>query len=503
MWFSRHFITLMLCAVALVLISCGREKPGATHLSLPGKPDVPPGKWIDPSTPPGSITGFIVYDPQKNRMITSHNRNRLFIPASTVKVATALTALETLGPDHRFVTTLASTGSVHKGVLEGSLYLVGGGDPELKTVHLNRMISRLKEQGIRRISGNFYFDQGITTPRQEIDKGMDRDKSYNTGISSLSLDFNRLYAWWERESTGKKEKETWNVHLTPQLPGFAISTGGPEKPETVMFHYHENDRNESWQLTSDPPRNEGRTSLPVKHPARFTAGLFRKLCAIRGITLPSPREGKVPKEHGVLVQHTSRPLLDICETFLTYSSNIMSELVLLGTAPRNSSRPSVNTAASWMARHLEEQVQGINWEGFHLENGSGLTSSARVSPEQMLGILTRATGRQWKGRDFISMLPVSGWKWSLVSRLHQPETAFRVWAKTGTINYASALAGKIYTHSGRELLFAFFVTDFERRLDFENSTSKRSRETLRKAYRWQKQHREFMDRVITRWVTEL
>ena len=53
------------------------------------------------------------------------------IPASVMKTVTTATALELLGNDYRFATSLTYDGHIKDGVLHGNLYIEGSGDPTL------------------------------------------------------------------------------------------------------------------------------------------------------------------------------------------------------------------------------------------------------------------------------------------------------------------------------------------------------------------------------------
>ena len=75
--------------------------------------------------------GMEFYDLQTGRTVFAHNRQQLFVPGSTTKVVTMGTALEVLGPDHRFRTRMYRTGPVVGGIVQGDLVLVASGDPNL------------------------------------------------------------------------------------------------------------------------------------------------------------------------------------------------------------------------------------------------------------------------------------------------------------------------------------------------------------------------------------
>ena len=69
---------------------------------------------------PGDV-GYLVVDLKDNRVLAEHNPDETFIPASVAKIATIVPALQILGGDHRFTTTLDVDGDVTDGALTGSL----------------------------------------------------------------------------------------------------------------------------------------------------------------------------------------------------------------------------------------------------------------------------------------------------------------------------------------------------------------------------------------------
>ena len=85
----------------------------------------------------------------------SHNKELKLPLASVAKAVTAVYGIETIGEEHKFTTDLFTDGVVKKGILEGNIYLIGGGDPSLSTDDLRDFVKAIKKQGIRGISGNF------------------------------------------------------------------------------------------------------------------------------------------------------------------------------------------------------------------------------------------------------------------------------------------------------------------------------------------------------------
>ena len=73
-----------------------------------------------------------VYNISKGQQIYDYNANKSMIPASIVKIVTTSVGFDKLGKNFRFKTSLGYSGEVDKrGVLQGNVYIVGGGDPIL------------------------------------------------------------------------------------------------------------------------------------------------------------------------------------------------------------------------------------------------------------------------------------------------------------------------------------------------------------------------------------
>src|SRR5215510_8693087 len=99
--------------------------------------------------------GFIVTT-MKGEVLGEHNADRLFNPASVTKVATSLTAISRLGPDFKFRTSMYTDGKLDPstGILHGSLYVVGSGDPGFFAENAMMIADKMNRSGIREVDGN-------------------------------------------------------------------------------------------------------------------------------------------------------------------------------------------------------------------------------------------------------------------------------------------------------------------------------------------------------------
>ena len=81
----------------------------------------------------GGTVGLLAVDAATGEILSEHGSDRLLLPASNMKVVTAVTTLATLGPDARFTT------KVRAGATPTDIVLEGGGDPLLSTTDLRRL----------------------------------------------------------------------------------------------------------------------------------------------------------------------------------------------------------------------------------------------------------------------------------------------------------------------------------------------------------------------------
>ncbi|MBO0732637.1 MAG: D-alanyl-D-alanine carboxypeptidase, partial [Acidimicrobiaceae bacterium] len=111
---------------------------------------------------------------QGSKVLYDDGSTRELVPASNMKLLTATAALDKLGPAYRFTTTVDASQAPARGVLKGNLYLVGGGDPFLRTAaYLNefnppqplytplaQLAAQVRAAGITRITGSVVGNDG-------------------------------------------------------------------------------------------------------------------------------------------------------------------------------------------------------------------------------------------------------------------------------------------------------------------------------------------------------
>lgn len=110
-----------------------------------------------------SQMGLLVYDLDADSVLYAYNERQNLRPASTMKLITAITALDKLGDSYTFSTQLRRIGTIDDStrVLKGDVYCIGGMDPMISKEDLRIMARSIKEAGIDTIRGNMYADRSM------------------------------------------------------------------------------------------------------------------------------------------------------------------------------------------------------------------------------------------------------------------------------------------------------------------------------------------------------
>ncbi len=389
---------------------------------------------------------YLVADAASGRVLALARGHTPAPPASTAKLVTALAALELLGPRSRLATRLYVRGEIADGVLSGEVVLEGGGDPTLDIDGLHALALALRQAGVRELRGRFLLADDLFPRRAEIAAGEPAGAAYNPGVGPLAVAFNRVRLLW-RSGRPYTVPPLFEAELeTVAEPGAVVGREvGPGR--TV------------WRLGQDA--SERVRALPVRDGGMQAARLFRRLAGFYGIRLPPPERGSVRAGSRLIAERSSAPVARLVRDMLWYSNNLMAEQLGLLASRRILARPAEDAAASAGAlwAHLGARIPELVRPGTGLVDHSGLGPGSRLSVRQ-LGLLLRYG---WRCFDLPALLPASGWSGTLLRRLDGPDEALALWAKTGSLAFARALAGYLLDSGGRPRIVVVMVTDPERR----------------------------------------
>ncbi len=411
-----------------------------------------------------------------------HEEDRQVIPASLTKILTVWHALNTLGDNYRFETTLHANGKISNGVLNGDLTLKGAGDPFFTNAMLMNMAIKLKNAGIKKITGKFLFDQSALPAIPMVSEIGLGDQTYNPGVSALSLEFNRFIVW--------KGYQT-----IPPLSSLKVMKLREKFTPGRRFRSLDGDNSmEVWGI-SDKEKYQHLEEVPIRKPGLIFSESFRMIATKVGIELPKATEGKAVGKK--IVSQFSQPLGLLCKSIMEYSNNLMAELILLAS---NKSHP-LEPAAKEMQESLKKKFNFLS--SINLKNGSGLDSKNRMSPKALTDFLAENFTKDFGEIAFTSLLSISGQSGWMLRRLNDPDLSYNVWAKTGSLDYIDNIAGYLFTKSGKVFAFSVFINDMKKRQLLDGPNSKEINELRERAKKWRNQSKPLTDALIRHWYETL
>lgn len=404
-------------------------------------------------------------------------------PASTLKVVTALYALDKLDPTHQFATRIFATGPVKDGRLEGDLVLAGGGDPTLDTDRLADLAIAVREAGISEVTGRLLVWANALPTGERIDDDQPEHVSYNPSFSGINLNFNRVHFEWKRQQDDQYGI-TMQARALRFRPSTSVSQMAIVDAKSPVFDYRRGQNRDRWYVARRALGQEGARWLPVRFPALYAGDVFRTLARSNGIVLPAPvLVDSLPR--GQEVARVEGPILvEVLRSMLKYSTNLTAEISGLSASATYgpglaSLEQSAGRMAGWSRTHFGTM-------GVRFEDHSGLGYDSAMSAEDMVRIL--AANRQI--RPFLKTVNLT------LNKGRPAPKGVEVHAKTGTLNYVSSLAGFVTPSGGRPLCFAIFGADTERR----DAIPREARERPPGSRGWARRSRQLQKELIRGWV---
>ncbi|MGF1445317.1 MAG: D-alanyl-D-alanine carboxypeptidase/D-alanyl-D-alanine-endopeptidase [Pikeienuella sp.] len=448
--------------------------------------------------------GWMLLDLESGTVVDAHAATKSFAPASVAKLPTALYALASLGPNHRFETRLFARGPLRDGVLAGDLVLVGGGDPELDSDALADLADDLRTSGIRSVSGRFLVDGGSGVRVQEIDPLQPVDVAYNPAISGLNLNFNRVFLEWQ--SVGAQRRVQVTAPADEQRP--AVTAVRAEiLPGSVPFSHELDQAGELWRVSAGVLGRSGARWLPVKRPEIYAGDVLRALAGARGVRLGLPQAlsaplGDIAEGARQIARRQSRPLAEILRDMLRFSTNLTAEVVGVAVAEARGEQLATLAQSAALMNAWAGRLAGAAPGDPRLKfvNHSGLTIESRVSPERMVQFLqgaARLGPRPSADAVAAGAMPVPGPAPALLRPYvidieNDPLdlSSVEVRAKTGTMDRIRGLAGYLAIGPDRAFAFAIFTNDLAGR-----GAPRRGVDAG-----WMRRARAFERRLLRGWV---
>ena len=413
--------------------------------------------------------------------LAAFNADKRMVPASNVKVITAGAALHSLGSDYRFKTDLAYSGRIVDGVLQGDLYIVGGGDPTTASkydcaVPMEELFAQWKQildgAGIRAIEGTIVGDGRGWGGRVPCKDWSGEDLGFYYGAAPGALNF---YENAQDFTVAPADTVGHPVQVTPFFPdapwmifNHSAVTGAQGSGDQLL--YSASDAGPFGRMYGKfAVDRKSKVEECINHFPEYTcAYYFHNYLMEHGLEVGNAFAEVSPyglirrdmflyddgepaattREMTRLGSTQSPALIRIVGEMMKRSDNFYAEAVLKAMGQDTYGRAILDSALLAEKRVLGSL--GLKTDGIiQLRDGSGLARTNYVSPAFFVQFL-RTMARQSEYRDFRQCFPQPG-QGTLVSRMSKADATLkkRVYMKSGSMNGVRCFCGYVTPADGR------------------------------------------------------
>ncbi|HEY1058075.1 MAG TPA: D-alanyl-D-alanine carboxypeptidase/D-alanyl-D-alanine-endopeptidase [Limnobacter sp.] len=415
-----------------------------------------PGKLLKPFSKVGispddlAVQAMPIPPYVKSRPLAyTHGADRLMNPASVAKVFTTGLALDALNSTYRFKTAFMAAAEPVDGVLNGPLYIRGGGAPDFMTQDLWSALRALRMKGIKTIRGpvvlddTLFSDVGVAltaADAEAFDEAPHRAYNaqpyallMNLGAMSLTLEINQGVVQVIAEEAPANWAFVSDIKLTPGVCGAwknSMDVDFAKKGGNVVV-----------TVKGAYPRGCGTARLPIRIPPQdwLWESWFREIWAQLGGELGGPViKGKTPTNTVELYTAVGKTLAEDVRQVNKWSNNVMARHLELAVA--GSPQAFNNKMIQWL------QGQGIRTPDWYFENGSGLSRSTRVDARGLTEFLRNMALRA-DFPDYLSSFPRAGVDGTLQKRVNSVDGY--AYLKTGSLSGVRSVAGYLRDREGQ------------------------------------------------------
>lgn len=423
--------------------------------------------------------GLATYADDKKTELFSLQADKRFAPASTLKLLTTAAALEKLGPNHRFETRLYATSLPDEnGILNGDLYLRGGGDmtlgskrvkgAETYTAVLKKWVQAIKQAGIKQINGTIYADVSLFEGQTIADKvNWENIGNYFAApASALSFNDNLFTIHFQGELA---HGQLAQVAVTePAIAGVEIqsfvTTDAKNKKDNAYVYGAPDQYNLKIFGTIPTTLTGFSIKAAIPNPALFTVQALEQALAKQDITLQHPPRviSEKPDYEPMHLLHTyySPELKDIIFIVNKRSFNLYADMLLRHLALADGQKGSIQNGVKALTEFLRKNNLAEESDTV-LYDGSGLSRDNMLTPRVLVNTLSFMMQSPHFGYYYRSLAtPDDRGDLLILRRFLKPSHRVEdVRLKGGTIDGVKALAGYAPNAEGRLIAFAFIANN--------------------------------------------
>ena len=388
--------------------------------------------------------------------------DKKLIPASITKVVTSAMVLEKMPPGTKIKTQLLSSGGVENGVLKGSLYLKGGGDPSFVSENMWYLVNVFTRQKIREIQGDIIVDDSLFD-RERFDASRQEervDRAYDAPTGAMSFNWNSVNVFVR---PGNKVGQPALVFADPEnefidLEADVKTVSGSGHQVSIERKQHK----ESEEATKHDviivrghigvESDEVVTYKNITRPDLWAGANLRSFLAQRGIAVKGHvRNGVTPNNADLRAESESKGVEQILADMNKFSNNFVAEMLAKGAAAKTAPPGTIAGAMKLASEHLVRL--GNKADDFDLQNPSGLTRENQITAKTLWSVLKEFHQDFRFQAEFQTSLPIAGIDGTLKKRMKNSVAERWVRAKTGFLTGVVSLAGYAGQPQGKVVPF--------------------------------------------------
>ena len=400
----------------------------------------------------------------QNGFSINFNQDKLFNPASLVKILSTYIALKDLGPNYRWKSSFYHNGTITGDSLNGDLIFTGGGDATFSIINLEQMIREVQRKGIKKITGDLVLDYSFFGDMPTLKDFDDAPlRAYNVLPSAIALQSNTINFKF------LVDKNKINIISDPRLEKLAIS-------HDIRLS---NGKCTNWKsrLTISAEPNRKKTFVKF-------LGSFSKRCLSKEIDLAVLDEslyfyenfkslwvknggtfdGNYKKNYSEITKktylnsHYSNPLSQLIRDVNKFSLNLMARNLMLTVIKEKN---SVNSTEGLVNAFVDTWVEkeGLLFESLFVDNGAGLSRKTQISVDYLMQILQKIYNDPFMP-EMIASLPIASIDGTLKNKMKTSKFTRKGHFKTGSLKDVVGIAG-FYLNAKKDMNAFVFIMNNE------------------------------------------
>ena len=390
--------------------------------------------------------GIAARDRRTGETLVSYDPDQPLPPASNLKLVTAAVALDRLGPDHRFETTVTAVGDHKENRLVGDLVLTGVGAPDLSQSDLMTLAEGVREAGIEQVSGSLVLDASAFK-RQSLGPGWtwdDEQFAYGAKSTPIALERNTV------EITVVSDDRETTVDVSPSSRLVRLNADveviDDQEPSIEVY---KNRASDVIQVSGHvPPDTTHVEASPIDDPMMHCGHVFRDALSSVGVSVEGwitiAHEATEDGEQCAVI--TSDPVSTLVQKMSIHTDNFIAEQLARSVARETFGTGSWKGWTEIASAFLEER----SIEPACVRDGSGMSRYNLLSASGILSTLEWALDQPWS-ETYRRSIPIAGEEGTMTNRLSDLPVTVR--AKTGTVTGTRSLSG--YVEVGDEPVVTF------------------------------------------------